>query len=40
MVHVRLDEKPKAIQMFERALETEPTLATAKERIAELKGSK
>jgi tetratricopeptide (TPR) repeat protein len=33
-------DKTKAIQMYERAVETEPTLATAKDRIAELKATK
>lgn len=33
-------DKTKAIQMYERAVETEPTLVTAKERIAELKAAK
>ncbi len=37
-VHSRLDEKAKAIQMFERALQADSSLEAAKERLAELKG--
>jgi Tfp pilus assembly protein PilF len=31
-------DKPKAIQMLERAVENEPSLARAKAMLAELKG--
>ncbi len=37
-ISMKLGDKPKAIQMLERALENEPTLARAKTRLAEWKG--
>ncbi|MBN1609318.1 MAG: tetratricopeptide repeat protein [Polyangiaceae bacterium] len=37
-VHRRLGEKPKAVQMYERALQQDPTLEQAKQRLVELRG--
>ena len=37
-VHARLGENAKAVQMFERALQTDPSLTHAQERLAQLKG--
>jgi Tfp pilus assembly protein PilF len=36
-VHLRLGEKPKAVQMLERALQTDPSLEQAKELLAQAK---
>jgi hypothetical protein len=36
-VHDKLGEKPKAIQMLERAIQTDPALEAAKEQLAALK---
>lgn len=37
LVHHRLDEKPKAVQMLERAIQTDPELSVAQELLAQLK---
>jgi tetratricopeptide (TPR) repeat protein len=37
-IHDKLGERPKAIQMYERALQTDATLAEAKTKLAALKG--
>jgi hypothetical protein len=37
-IHDRLAEKPKAIQMYERALQTDAKLEEAKTKLAALKG--
>ena len=37
-VHEKLGEKPKAIQMYDRAVQSDASLEFAKERLAELKG--
>jgi tetratricopeptide (TPR) repeat protein len=37
-VHAKLDEKPKAIQMLERAVQSDSSLEEAKNLLAELKG--
>lgn len=39
VVAERQGDKPKAVQMFERALEGDPGLATAKDKLAELRGA-
>lgn len=36
-IHDKLGEKPKAVQMYERALQTDPRLAEAKTKLAQLK---
>jgi tetratricopeptide (TPR) repeat protein len=36
-IHDKLGEKPKAVQMYERALQTDPSLAEAKTKLAQLK---
>jgi tetratricopeptide (TPR) repeat protein len=36
--HLKLDEKPKAIQMYERAVQQDAALDRAKSRLSELKG--
>lgn len=38
LVHQRLDEKPKAVQMLERAVQAEPGFAEAEKLLAELRG--
>ena len=38
-VHHTLGEKPKAIQMLERAMQSDASLEQAKSRLAELKGA-
>jgi tetratricopeptide (TPR) repeat protein len=37
-IHDKLGEKPKAVQMYERALQTDATLDEAKSKLAALKG--
>jgi tetratricopeptide (TPR) repeat protein len=37
-ISAKQGDKPKAVQMFERALENDPSLAKAKAKLAELKG--
>jgi tetratricopeptide (TPR) repeat protein len=36
-IHDKLGEKPKAVQMYERALQTDPNLTEAKTKLAQLK---
>ena len=38
VIHDKLGEKPKAIQMYERALQTDATLNEAKTKLSLLKG--
>jgi len=35
---VKQGDKAKAVQMFERAIENDPSLASARSKLAELKG--
>jgi hypothetical protein len=37
-IHEKLDEKPKAIQMLERAVQSDPDLEEARTRLQQLKG--
>jgi NADH:ubiquinone oxidoreductase subunit len=37
VVHHRLDEKPKAVQMLERAIQTDPNLTAAQTLLNEIK---